>query len=256
VNYKYFLVSDQDGVAVVKFNRPPLNALNTELVKELYQLVDELDKDSGIRVMVFTGEGKAFIAGADIGEMSKFSALEAREFARNGHKTLSRMEHSEKPIICAINGFALGGGCEVALACDVRVMAEGARIGQPEVNLGIIPGFGGTQRLSRLVGSGVAKQLIYTGDQVDAQEALRIGLVNRVVAPDQLMDTALEMARKIAGKGPAAVRLAKSVINRGLDADLTTGNSLEIEAFGVCFASGEPKEGMTAFLEKRKPNWK
>jgi len=255
MNYKYFPVSVTDAVALVKFNRPPVNALNTELVKELHEVVEDLDKDPAVRVIVLTGEGKAFVAGADIGEMSRFSALEARDFARNGHKTLARMEKTEKPIICAINGFALGGGCEVALACDIRVMAEGAKIGQPEVNLGIIPGFGGTQRLSRLVGPGLAKEMVCTGDHIDAQEALRIGLVNKVVPLDKLMDTVMDMARKIAAKGPAAVRLAKSVINRGLDSNLDTGNALEIEAFGVCFASGEPKEGMKAFLEKRKPDW-
>jgi enoyl-CoA hydratase len=255
MDYKYFLVSVPDAVALVKFNRPPVNALNTELVKELHEVIEALDKDPAVRVIVLTGEGKAFVAGADIGEMSRLSPLEARAFAQNGHKTLARLEKTEKPIICAINGFALGGGCEVALACDIRVMAEGAKIGQPEVSLGIIPGFGGTQRLSRLVGPGSAKELVYTGDHIDAQEALRIGLVNKVVGLDKLMDTVMEMARRIAARGPAAMRLAKSVINRGLDSNLNTGNALEIEAFGVCFASGEPKEGMTAFLEKRKPNW-
>lgn len=253
---KYFLVSAPDAVALVKFNRPPVNALNAELVTELYEVIEALDRNPAVRVIVLTGEGKAFVAGADIAEMSAFSPLEARAFAQNGHRTLARLEKSEKPIICAINGFALGGGCEVALACDIRLMADGAKIGQPEVGLGIIPGFGGTQRLSRLVGPGIAKELVYTGDHIDAQEALRIGLVNRVTPLDKLLDTAMEMARKIATKGPAAVRLAKSVINRGLDSNLNTGNALEIEAFGVCFASGEPKEGMAAFLEKRKPNWK
>jgi len=256
MDYKYFLITTQDGVALVKFNRPPVNALNTELVKELHEVIEVLDQDTAVRVIVLTGQGKAFVAGADIAEMSKLSPLEAREFARNGHRTLSRLERAAKPVICAVNGFALGGGCEVALACDIRVMADSAKIGQPEVNLGIIPGFGGTQRLSRLVGPGVARELIYTGDHVDAQEALRIGLVNKVVPLDKLMDTVMELARKIAAKGPAAVRLAKNVISRGLDSSLDAGNSLEIEAFCVCFASGEPKEGMTAFLEKRTPNWK
>jgi enoyl-CoA hydratase len=256
MEYRFFLVSSQDGVALVKFNRPPVNALNTALVKELYDVVEQLDRDAEVRAVVLTGEGKAFVAGADIAEMSKLSPLEAREFARNGHRSLNRLEQAEKPVICAINGFALGGGCEVALACDIRLMADGAKIGQPEVNLGIIPGFGGTQRLARLVGPGVAKELVCTGDHIDAQEALRIGLVNRVVAGDQLLETATNLACKIAAKGPSAVRLAKSVVNRGLDSSLATGNALEIEAFGVCFASGEPKEGMTAFLEKRKPQWK
>jgi enoyl-CoA hydratase len=255
VTYEFHHVAVQDGIGTVTIDRPPVNALNTKVVEELHQVVEALDKDVGVRVIVLTGNGKTFVAGADITEMTEFSSLEARDFARNGHKTLNRIEQCEKPIICAINGFALGGGCEVALACDIRIMAEGAKIGQPEVNLGILPGFGGTQRLSRLVGVGMAKLMIYGADPLDAQEALRIGLVQRVVSPDKLMDVALDIARKIATKGPAAIRLAKSVINRGLDSDLLTGNALEIKAFGACFSTGEPKEGMTAFLEKRKPNW-
>jgi len=256
MEFGFFLVSTQDGVALVKFNRPPVNALNTAVVRELYEVADQLDRDAGVRAIVLTGEGKAFVAGADIAEMSKLSPQEAREFAMNGHRSLNRLEQTQKPVICAINGYALGGGCEVALACDIRLMAEGARIGQPEVNLGIIPGFGGTQRLSRLVGPGAAKELVYSGDHIDAQEALRIGLANKVVAGDRLLETAMNLARKIAAKGPAAVRLAKSVVNRGLDSNLADGNALEIEAFGVCFSTGEPKEGMSAFLEKRKPFWK
>jgi enoyl-CoA hydratase len=256
MDHKYFLVTTQDGVALVKFNRPPVNALNTALVRELYEVADRLDRDAAVRAIVLTGEGKAFVAGADIAEMSKLSPAEAREFALNGHRTLNRLEQAAKPVICAINGFALGGGCEVALACDLRLMADSAKIGQPEVNLGIIPGFGGTQRLARLVGPGVARELIYTGDHIDAQEALRIGLVNKVVTGDQLLETAMSVARKIAVKGPAAVRLAKSVISRGLDSSLAAGNALEIEAFADCFSTGEPGEGMSAFLEKRKPQWK
>jgi enoyl-CoA hydratase len=253
--YKYFLVETLGPAATVTFNRPPVNALNSELVSELFGVIDALDRDKAVRAIVLTGAGKAFVAGADIAEMSLMSVLEARDFARNGHKTLNRLEQADKPVICAINGFALGGGCEIALACDVRIMAEGAKIGQPEVNLGIIPGFGGTQRLARLCGPGIAKELIFTADPLEAHEALRIGLVNRVVPPEQLQAAAQEMARRIAAKGPTAVRLAKHAINRGLDADLNTGNTLEIESFGVCFSSGEPKEGMKAFLEKRKPDW-
>jgi len=158
-------------------------------------------------------------------------------------------------VIAAINGFALGGGCEIALACDLRIMAENAKIGQPEVNLGIIPGFGGTQRLPRLVGTGIGKELIFTGDTIDAQEALRIGLVNKVVPQDNILEAAKEIARKIASKGPRAIKTAKSIINQGLDLELHSGNSLEIRHFGACFGSEEPKEGMAAFLEKRKPNW-
>jgi enoyl-CoA hydratase len=274
MGYKYFLVDIQDRVGTVTFNRPPVNALNTELVGELYAVIDALDKDRSVRVIVLTGSGKAFVAGADIGEMCNLSPLGAREFARNGHKTLSRIEQAEKPVICAINGFALGGGCEIALACDIRIMADTAKIGQPEVSLGIIPGFGGTQRLSRLVGMGKAMEMIMGADPLDAAEALRVGLVDRVVhvelppkpesagpppaAPtisDQTLAQARALAAKIASKGPVAVKLVKSVIRRGRDTNLAAGDNLEIEAFGICFSTGEPKEGMTAFLEKRKPNW-
>jgi enoyl-CoA hydratase len=253
--FEYFLTEVQDGVATITFDRPPVNALSTPLVRELFDVVDAMDHDKAVRVLVLTGKGKAFVAGADIAEMSGFSSLQARDFARNGHKSLMRLEQIEKPVICAINGFALGGGCEVALACDIRIMAESAKIGQPEVNLGIIPGFGGTQRLARLVGPAAAKVLIYTGDPIDAREALRIGLVDKVVPVETLMATALEMAAKIAARGPCAIRCAKKVINTGLDLTLHEGNHHEIEEFGMCFATGEPKEGMTAFLEKRKPVW-
>ncbi|MEO0082955.1 MAG: enoyl-CoA hydratase-related protein [candidate division WOR-3 bacterium] len=253
---KNIIVTIEDNIAIVKFNRPNvLNALNTETILELEKVIDELSANADVRVIILTGEGKAFVAGADISEMSKFSSLEARVFAQNGHRVLSKLEDIDKPVIAAINGFALGGGCEIALACDIRIMAETAKIGQPEVNLGIIPGFGGTQRLARLCGAGIAKELIYTGDMIDAQEALRIGLVNKVVPMDKLMETAKEMAKKIMNKGPMAIRMTKTVINRGLDCNLTTAKELEIETFALCFATGEPKEGMNAFLEKRKASW-
>ncbi|MEO0076427.1 MAG: enoyl-CoA hydratase-related protein [candidate division WOR-3 bacterium] len=253
---KNIIVTIEDNIAIVKFNRPNvLNALNTETILELEKVIDELSANADVRVIILTGEGKAFVAGADISEMSKFSSLEARVFAQNGHRVLSKLEDIDKPVIAAINGFALGGGCEIALACDIRIMAETAKIGQPEVNLGIIPGFGGTQRLARLCGAGIAKELIYTGDMIDAQEALRIGLVNKVVPIDKLMETAKEMAKKIMNKGPIAIRMTKTVINRGLDCNLTTAKELEIETFALCFATGEPKEGMQAFLEKRKASW-
>jgi len=233
-----------------------VNALNTEVVLEVERAFDWFATQDDVMVVVLTGEGKAFVAGADIAEMSRFTPLQARVFAQNGHRALARVASIEKPVIAAVNGFALGGGCEIALACDIRVLADTARIGQPEVNLGLLPGFGGTQRLARLVGPGRAKELIFAADAIDAAEALRIGLANRVVPADKLLETVTEMARKIAAKGPTAVRLAKTCINRGLDTDLGTGNAFEIEAFGVCFSSGEPAEGTRAFLEKRKPDWK
>jgi enoyl-CoA hydratase len=252
---KYLNITKEDHIAIVKINRPPVNALNTEVVLEIEQLFEELVKDDELRAIILTGEGKAFVAGADISEMKEFDPIHAREFAQNGHRALNKVENLNKPVIAAINGYALGGGCEIALACDFRIMADSAKIGQPEVNLGIIPGFGGTQRLSRLCGTGIAKELIYTGDAIDANEALRIGLVNKVVPLDKLLETAKEIAYKIASKGPRAIRTSKAIINQGIDTDLHAAHSLEIRQFGACFGSGEPKEGMAAFLEKRKPNW-
>ena len=256
MEFKYLKTEKAENIFWVRFNRPPVNALNTEMVLEIERLFDSLAIDNNVRVIVLTGEGKAFVAGADIAEMSKFSPVEARAFAQNGHRSLAKIASIEKVVIAAINGFALGGGCEIALACDIRVIAEGARIGQPEVNLGLLPGFGGTQRLARLVGPGIAKELIFTGENIDAAEAFRIGLVNKVVKPEELIPYVTALATKIAEKGPAAVRLAKNCINRGLDIDLGTGCAYEIEAFGLCFTTDEPQEGTKAFLEKRKPDWK
>jgi enoyl-CoA hydratase len=255
MEFKYLRVSKADGIGWVRFNRPPVNALSTALVLELEQAIDWMAGQDDVLVIVLTGEGKAFVAGADIAEMSLFTPIQARVFAQNGHRTLGKVAGVEKAVIAAVNGFALGGGCEIALACDIRVLADTAKIGQPEVNLGLIPGFGGTQRLARLVGPGIAKELIMTADALDAAEALRIGLANKVVPADQLIEVVTGMAKKIASKGPTAVRLAKTCINRGLDCDIGTGNAYEIEAFGVCFASREPREGTAAFLEKRKPDW-
>ncbi|MGQ9708372.1 MAG: enoyl-CoA hydratase-related protein [bacterium] len=256
MEFKHLILKRQAPVCWIRFNRPPVNALNTEMLLEIEQAFDSLAGDDEVTVIVLTGEGKAFIAGADIAEMSRFSPFQARQFAQNGHRTLKKIAEIEKVVIAAINGFALGGGCELALACDIRISAAGAKIGQPEVNLGLLPGFGGTQRLPRLIGPGFAKELIFTGEGIDAAEALRIGLVNKVVNPDELIPYVTSLANKIAEKGPAAVRLAKTCINRGLDTDLATGCAYEIAAFGLCFASGEPQEGTRAFLEKRKPNYK
>lgn len=256
MEFRYLVVEEKPPVCWVRFNRPPVNALNTEMVLEIERLFDELTTKAQIAVVILTGQGKAFIAGADIAEMSNFSALTARRFAQQGHQCLDKIARIEKVVIAAINGFALGGGCELALACDLRIMAEGAKIGQPEVNLGLIPGFGGTQRLARLVGPGIAKELIFSGEPIDAAEAWRIGLVNRVVKPEELLSVTAEVAARIASRGPTAVRLAKACINHGLDTDLQTGCAYEIEAFGVCFASGEPAEGTRAFLEKRNADWK
>lgn len=256
MDYKNLIVTKENGVAVLKINRPQaLNALNTETILELEQAIEDLNRDDSVRVVVITGEGKAFVAGADITEMREMDSLQARRFAQTGQRVLAKIENMEKPVIAAINGYALGGGCELALACDIRIASEKAKLGQPEVGLGVIPGFAGTQRFARLCGIGVAKEMIFTGDMVDPQTAKDIGLVNRVVSEENLLNEAMTVAKKIASKGPLAVKLAKTVINRGLDTNFQTGASYEAEAFGVCFSTSEPKEGMTAFLEKRPPNW-
>jgi enoyl-CoA hydratase len=257
MEFKNIVVEIKEKVGIVKVNRPEaLNALNTETLHELSKAMHDLSfENESVRVIILTGEGKAFVAGADIAEMRDMSAMEARKFSELGQRVFHFIATQEKPVIGAINGFALGGGCELALSCDIRIASDKAKLGQPEVNLGVIPGFAGTQRLSRLVGLAKAKEMIFTGDMIDAQTALSVGLVNQVVPADQLMTVCLELANKIASKGPTAVKLAKTVINRGIQADLSTGSAYEKEAFGLCFATGEPKEGMSAFLEKRKPNW-
>ncbi len=256
MEFKNIIVEINEKVGVVKMNRPDaLNALNTETLWELSKAISHLSESNGVRVIVITGEGKAFVAGADIAEMKDMSGDQAREFSKSGQKVFDLIARTEKPVIAAVNGFALGGGCELVLACDIRIASEKAKLGQPEVNLGVIPGFAGTQRLSRLVGVAKAKEMILTGDMVDAQTALSIGLVNQVVPADQLMDVCMELANKIASKGPVAVKLAKRVINEGIEARLDEGSAYETRDFAECFATGEAKEGMSAFLEKRKPNW-
>ncbi len=257
MEFKNIAIEIKEKVAIVKMSRPDaLNALNTETLHELSKVMHNLSfENENIRVIILTGEGKAFVAGADIAEMKDLSALQARKFSELGQRVFHFIATQEKPVIAAVNGFALGGGCELALACDIRIASEKAKLGQPEVNLGIIPGFAGTQRLSRLVGVAKAKELVFTGDMIDAQTAFSIGLVNQVVPADQLINVCLELANKIASKGPIAVKLAKTVINQGIQTNLVTGSSYEKEAFGLCFATNEPEEGMSAFLEKRKPNW-
>jgi enoyl-CoA hydratase len=258
MSYETLRVENEPPVSVVFINRPKaLNALNSQVLDELCQVFFELNSNEEISVVVITGEGeKAFVAGADIGEMSSLTSLEGERFMRKGQETLSMIENLDKIVIAAVNGFALGGGCELAMACDIRLAARSAKIGQPEVNLGIIPGFGGTQRLSRLVGRGKAKQLIFSGDHIPAEEAHRIGLVDEVYDSEELLEKAKELAGKIASKGPLAVRACKMLINKGLDCDLDTGLHLEREAIAVLFSTQDQKEGMKAFLEKRKPDFK
>ncbi len=256
MSYKNLIVEQKEKIGYIKFNRPEvLNAVNIETVLEVEKVMHEFNDNKDILVIIITGEGKAFIAGSDISRLAQMDALEAREYSQVGQRVLSFIENMEKPVIAAVNGFALGSGCEIAMACDIRIASEKAKFGQPEVKLGIIPGHAGSQRLPRLVGVGKAKELIFTGDVIDAAEALRIGLVNKVTTPESLMEEAENLAKKIIAVGPTAVRVAKTVINRGIDTNLTTANSYEMEAFSMLFSTDEAKEGMKAFMEKRKPDW-
>jgi enoyl-CoA hydratase len=250
---KTIAVTRDGAIATITLNRPEkLNALNEELLTELRGAILDLDHDYGVHVAILTGAGdKAFAAGADIAAMSGMSAAEARRFAELGHVVGARIEQAHFPVIAAVNGFALGGGCELALTCDFIVASEKAKFGQPEVNLGVVPGFGGTQRLARRVGIGRARELCYTGDTIAADEALRIGLVNAVVPHAELLPRVTEVAKKIAAKGPLAIAQCKRVILRGADIPLATANELEAQAFAALFGSQDQREGMQAFLEKR-----
>jgi enoyl-CoA hydratase len=253
--YENLLVDVSDRIATITINRPKsLNALNWATIQELSAALEEIARGRDVGVVLLTGAGeKAFVAGADISEMRGFTPLQVLEFSRFGHGVLEKIERLPQPVIGVINGFALGGGCELAMACDMLLAADTARFGQPEVNLGIIPGYGGTQRLPRLVGRNIAKEIVLTGEMISAQRAFDIGLVNRVVPQAGLMETAREIARKILEKAPVALRTAKSVMNRGIDLDLESACALEANAFAVMFSTEDGAEGMTAFLDKRKP---
>ena len=256
MNYEILKMEVAGTVATVTVSRPlAMNALNTRFFQEMDSLVAEITGRADIKAVVITGDGKAFVAGADIAEMVAKTSDEARAFSKLGQRTFRNLELLEKPVIAAVNGFALGGGCELALACDIRIASAKAKFGQPEVNLGLIPGYAATQRLPRLIGLGNALLLLLSGEMVGAEDALRMGLVQRVVEPEALLPTALELARTIASKGPLAVRLVKRVAREGLLTDFETGCGLESEAFGLPFGN-EGAEGMKAFLEKRKPDWK
>ncbi len=256
--FETILYEVEGAVGIVTINRPDkLNALNSQVLTELGEVFSIIAGDAAVKAVVITGAGeKAFVAGADISEMVEFDPAQAAAFAAKGQAVFSSIENSAKPVIAAVNGFALGGGTELAIACDFIYASEKAKFGQPEINLGIVPGFGGTQRLTRLVGKAMGKELILTGDMIDAAEALRIGLVNKVLAPDQVVAEAKKTAAKIAGKGAVALRLAKDCIEVGLNVDLATGFVLERQAFGLLAATHDKKEGMSAFLEKRKPAFK
>ena len=247
----------KEDIAYITIDRPKaLNALNSQVISELHCAFYEVEQNKDLRAVILTGEGKAFVAGADIVEMSKMHPLEAREFAINGHALMNFIENLRIPVIAAVNGFALGGGCELSMACDFRIASEKAKFGQPEVGLGLIPGFCGTQRLARLVGKGMAKYLIYTADMIDAAEAHRIGLVEKVVAPEELLPECEKIAKTIASKAPIAVAISKDCINNGFNADMKTASEYEINSFGLSFASADFIEGTSAFIEKRKAEFK
>ncbi len=254
MSWKNLTFNQKEAIAIVTLNRPKvLNALNTETLNELHQIFTQLDSDTGVRGIIITGSGKAFIAGADISEMNTYSPEEARAFSQLGHKTMDAIQNTGKPVIAAINGFTLGGGLELALSCDILIASEKAVLGLPEVNLGLIQGFGGTQRLPRLIGKARAKELIFTGEALKAQKACEIGLVNRVVPQEELLPEAEKMAQLISAKGPVALTLAKRAIESGYDVSLSDGCKLEIDAFVESFSSQDRDEGIKAFLEKRKP---
>lgn len=258
MKYKSLLYSKEEGIGIVTINRPEsLNALNGEVYTELYKLFQEIEDDQDVRAVILTGSGeKAFIAGADIAEMHPQSSVEIRSFIDKGRRASDRIYTLSKPVIAAINGFALGGGCELAMCCDLRIASENAKFGQPEINLGAIPGAGGTQRLSRLIGMTKAKELIYTGNAIDANTAFTMGLVNKVVPPESLMAEAKELARKLSSKSSIALALAKKTITSGANMNLPSGLDLEAECFALIFATEDQKEGMSAFLQKRKPEFK
>lgn len=252
--YANLLFENDNGVGIVTLNRPKaLNALNAATMQELERIFDELAADESVKAVIITGSGdKAFVAGADITEMQPMTAVQGCNWGKYGQSVMNKIENLPKPVIAAINGFALGGGCELAMSCDIRIASEKAKFGQPEVTLGITPGFAGTQRLPRLVGKGRAKEILYTGDLIDAAEAYRIGLVNKVVAPEELMSTAKALAVRITSRAPVAVAMCKAAVNEGLDMDLESGVAYEAGVFGLCFATHDQKEGMGAFVEKRK----
>ncbi|OPX39719.1 MAG: crotonase [Desulfobacteraceae bacterium 4484_190.1] len=259
MDFKNLLFDIEDGVATVTFNRPKaLNALNTETFHEVGQVIDHIKENDEISAVLFTGAGdKAFVAGADLAEISrKESITDVMEFIELGHDTFRAIELMRKPVIAAVNGLALGGGTELAVSCDMRFASENAMFGTPEINLGLIPGWGGTQRVARLVGVGLAKEIVMSGEPVTAKRAYEIGLINRLVAPEDLLPKAKEYAKKLAAKPGFAMKMAKYAINFGYDLPLDNARMLEIQCASQCFSTEDLKEGVSAFLEKRKPKFK
>ena len=256
MDYQILKISIADRIAVVTVSRPEaMNALNTMFFKEFNHFLDDIEPREDVKALVITGEGKAFVAGADIAEMASMTPEEGYAFSTFGQRTFDRIEQLHIPVIAAVNGWALGGGCELAMACDFRIAGKPAKFGQPEMNLGMIPGYAATQRLSRIAGLGNALWLILTAENITADDALRIGLVQKVTEPEQLMEEVMKLASKMASNGSAAVAKSKMIIRRGFAMDFLEGSELEALEFGAQFAREETKEGMRAFLEKRKPNW-
>jgi len=258
LQFQYVIYEKSERIATITLNRPDaLNAFNKDVVEEILKALEDAKNDEKIRVVILTGAGeKAFSAGADIKTMKGFDALKARELSLMGEKLCSAIENFEKPVIAAINGYALGGGLEVAMACDLRIASDKAKMGQTEINIGLIPGWGGTQRLTRLIGKTKAKELVFTGKMIDAKTAEQLGLVNMVVPADQFREAVRKFAMELAEKAPVALRIAKALINKGADMSLDAAIALEREGFGVVGSTEDLQEGVSAFIEKRKPVFK
>lgn len=254
MNYQYLLVDVIDQIATVTINRPPVNPLNTQVFSELSDVFRKLDEDDNVRVVVLTGSGeKAFVAGADITEMAGLDLVGINKMNKISRVVFSQIENSTKPVIAALNGLALGGGLELALVCDLRISTEKAKFAFPEVGLGIIPGGGGTQRLQKIVGQGVAKELLFFGEMFGAVRAHELGIVNKVVPAEELMSVAQEWARKLAQKPPVALQMVKQAVNTGSNTDIESGLIIEAACFGNAFSTEDRKEGLNAFVEKRQP---
>jgi enoyl-CoA hydratase len=258
MNYQNLLFEIKNHTGLITINRPDkLNALNSQTIGEIEEVFKSIKSDPEVYVVVITGSGeKAFVAGADIAELNKLDVISAKEFSERGNRAFRAIETIDKPVIAAVNGFALGGGCELALACHIRIASENAKFGQPEVNLGIIPGYGGTQRLARVINSARAAELILTGDMISAEEALRIGLINKIFPQAELLNKALELADKISSKGQQAIRFALKAVKAADNISLSEGLSYEASLFALTCGTEDFKEGTSAFLQKRKPNFK
>ena len=252
----YCILEKKERVLVLSINKiETLNSLNKELLDEIYNILENIDNDNSTDVLIITGKGKSFIAGADIKEMSVFTKEEALQFGKLGWKVFDKIENLNKVVIAAVNGYAIGGGCELTLACDIRIASEKAVFSQPELSLGIIPGFSGTQRLPKIVGMAKAKELIFTGDRINAEEALKIGLVNKVVSVDNLINECLDISNRIVLKSQFAIKNAKKSINQGYEESIEIGRDIETNLFSECFEHPDQKEGMGAFIEKRNPKF-